>query len=81
MKSKPKINIDENRCSQPDKCRKCLQVCQPCVLNLTFIDEDYHKPKNWKIIPAFPQLCLGPECGKCEEVCPKGAIGIEYKSY
>jgi len=78
MNSKIKITIDEGICAQPEECRKCLQVCQPCVLNLTFTDKNYHNPQHWKVISAFPQLCLGAECQKCIEVCPANAIQITF---
>ena len=79
MNSDAQIIIDDTLCTQPELCRKCLQVCQPCVLNLTFTDEDYHDPQNWMVIPAFPQLCLGPKCGQCIDVCPENAINIKFK--
>lgn len=78
MPSKVKITIDKDLCAHPKECRKCLQVCPPCVLNLTFTDGNYHNPKNWTIIPAFPQLCLGPVCGECSQVCPTNAINIIF---
>lgn len=75
---RPKISINNKKCSQPELCLKCLQVCQPCVLNITFTDKDYHQPQNWIIDPVFPQLCLGKECRKCIEICPMSSIAIKF---
>ena len=78
--SKAKIKIDYSKCQQPENCRKCLQVCQPAVFNLTFKDKDFYDPKNWRVIPVFPQLCLNSEyCNSCIEMCPKNAISIKIK--
>jgi NADH-quinone oxidoreductase subunit I len=78
---KVKINFDYSKCPQPENCRKCLQVCPPGVFNLIFTDKkNYKDPKNWKIVPVFPQLCLNSEdCNSCIEMCPKNAISIKIK--
>lgn len=75
--TKANINIDYLKCTSPEDCRKCLGTCQPVVLALTFSDEDYHNPKDWKILPAFPSLCMF--CNFCVEECPEKAISILIK--
>ncbi|MFX0014814.1 MAG: 4Fe-4S binding protein [Candidatus Hermodarchaeota archaeon] len=52
----------------------CINVCQPVVLILTFSDSDFYDPKDWKIVPVFPSLCIN--CKLCVDQCPKGAISI-----
>ena len=77
---KLKIRIDYSKCQQPDDCGKCLQVCQPAVFSLIFTDKDYHDPKNWKVVPMFPMLCvLDDKCNFCVNVCPESAISIKRK--
>ena len=73
---KIKINIDSSKCTNPKNCLKCINICQPEVLLLTFDDEDYHNPKDWRIFPIFPGLCTN--CKLCVELCPEKAISIKY---
>jgi len=75
VRKKNRIKIDYFKCRDPENCRKCLAVCTPGVLNLTFRDEDYHDPKDWIILPVFYQLC--DFCKKCVEICPEKAITIK----
>ena len=72
--SKTKISIDYKKCTTPEECRKCVGVCQPVVLSLTFTDKDFHTPKDWKIVPIFPRLCI--HCMLCVEICPEQAINV-----
>lgn len=74
---KIKIKIDYSKCIAPENCRTCINICQPVVFVLTFTDEDYHDPKNWKIVPIFPILCIG--CNLCVENCPEKAINVLIK--
>lgn len=71
---KIKIDIDYSRCVAPQNCMVCINVCQPVVLTLTFLDKDYHNPKDWKIVPIFPSLCIN--CNSCVEHCPEKAISV-----
>jgi len=72
----PEIKINYEKCSKPEDCRKCVQICPPSALNITFRDQDFHNPQDWFIDPVFPQLCLGLDCSKCVEICPVAAINI-----
>ena len=74
---KIKINIDYTKCLTPENCRMCLNVCQPVVLVLTFTDKDFYDPKDWKIVPIFPSLCIN--CNLCVDKCPEKAISIFLK--
>lgn len=76
-KKKVKIKIDYSKCQQPENCNKCLRLCKPGVFHLIFMDKDYHDPKDWKIIPAFPRLCIFNSCNSCVEDCPENAISIK----
>ena len=77
MRLKRKIKIDYKKCSEPEKCRKCLQICEPGVFIITFTDKDYHNPQKWLIIPVFPQICT--DCNKCVIDCPEKAILVKNK--
>ncbi|GAG75338.1 unnamed protein product [marine sediment metagenome] len=77
MGKRLKIIIDHAKCIAPEDCRLCLNLCQPAVLILTFTDKDYHDPKNWKIEPVFPRLCIN--CNLCIEGCPEKAISLRLK--
>ena len=68
------ILINYSKCIAPQDCRKCLEICQPAVLVLTFVDNDFHAPENWRIVPAFPKLCI--KCDECTLICPENAITI-----
>ncbi len=71
---KIKIKIDYSKCITPENCRICINICQPVALTLTFTDKDYHDPKDWKIVPIFPSLCIN--CGLCSDQCPEKAISV-----
>ncbi|TFG04082.1 MAG: hypothetical protein EU539_11575 [Promethearchaeota archaeon] len=73
-KKKVKIKIDYSSCTQPEECRKCLNICEPAVFNLVFLDKEYHDPKIWRVIPVFTQLCTA--CNSCIEICPSNAITL-----
>ncbi|MFX1337242.1 MAG: ATP-binding protein [Promethearchaeota archaeon] len=75
--NKTKIKVDYSKCTAPEECKQCLDVCQPAVLILTFTDKDFYDPKDWKIFPVFPGLCIG--CNLCVEKCPKNAISVNAK--
>ena len=75
-KKKVKIEIDYSKCTQPEDCRRCLNVCEPAVFNLVFLDKDYYNPKIWRVIPVFPQLCT--LCNLCVENCPNNAFLLKY---
>ena len=74
---KIKIDIDYSKCVSPENCRVCINVCQPVVLTLTFTDNDFYDPKDWKIVPIFPSLCIN--CNLCVDNCPEKAISIFRK--
>ena len=73
-RKKDPIKVDYDKCTSPEDCKICLNACQPVVLILTFTDKDYHDPKDWKIVPAFPSFCI--KCNLCVEQCPKNAISV-----
>lgn len=80
-----KIRIDYLICGEdgkvdPRDCTKCLKICDPAVfmmhsaLDLDFKDPD--DPQRWRITPQWGSLCT--RCLKCVEVCPEGAITVNW---
>jgi len=71
---KTKITIDYSKCTAPETCRKCLQVCPPAIFMLFSPETDSNDPKIWRIDVVFTDLCT--KCHACTQVCPTGAIEI-----
>lgn len=80
---KVKIKVDYAKCLNPQDCRVCLGACLPGVFNLLFYDKDCHDPKDWRILPVFPKICLNYKksrsCNVCSTKCPQQAITINVK--
>lgn len=73
-----KIKVTKEKCSG---CRLCQQIC-----TITHFEEINPRKAAIAIAPHFPdpgifepKLCV--QCGKCEEVCPVGAIHHEDGAY
>ncbi len=70
------ITIDDQKCTRPPECTKCLQRCPEGVL------ANYPRQKrapgkdagDWVVMPVHVSLCTG--CKICEEVCPEKAISV-----
>lgn len=76
----PKIIVDDNKCSNPLSCRKCLLACPTHVLGLgTKVG-----PKKFQEIPPEQFRVAGVRlekctvCQDCVRVCPSGAIQVIY---
>ena len=79
----PKITIDQEKCTVPFLCKKCLQVCPTAVFWVVHVVEKEERLKemdpridgNYKLGAHRPDKCT--VCNKCIEVCPVDAIKIE----
>jgi len=71
------VEIDYSKCTSPEECGVCLQVCPSAVFIMYFTDEDFHNPKEWKVEAMFTSLCS--HCNLCVKKCPKNAISITVK--
>ena len=71
-----RIEWDENSCTDPQACYKCLGACPEQVF-LTYPRNKRGPGKaagNWAIMPVFLNLCT--ECRICEEICPEDALTV-----
>ena len=79
----PKITIDDEKCTVPFLCKKCLQICPTAVFFVERIMEreerlketDPRIPGNYVLSTPYRSQCT--MCNKCVEVCPVDAIKIE----
>jgi ferredoxin len=72
---KTKIKIDHTKCTKPEDCRKCLQVCPPAIFIINSPEKYSNDPKEWRIDVVFTDLCT--KCYECINVCPMDAIEIK----
>jgi NAD-dependent dihydropyrimidine dehydrogenase PreA subunit len=69
------ISIDQARCTEPETCARCLQVCAPQVFVIHPQETNVLVPQRWVISPIWTGLCIG--CFRCVQECPHQAIDIE----
>jgi formate hydrogenlyase subunit 6/NADH:ubiquinone oxidoreductase subunit I len=74
----PVIKVDDSTCGVALDCRLCLLACPTHVLGLgTNVGPQKYQetdPSHFIVRGVRFQLCT--VCGKCEEVCPHGAIQV-----
>lgn len=79
----PTITIDQEKCTVPFLCKKCLQICPEAVFSVERVMEKERRleevdPRidgNYVISVARRDKCT--VCNRCIEVCPVDAIKIE----
>ena len=79
----PRITIDQEKCTVPFLCKKCLRACPMAVFRLrndmTKVERqkelDPRIPGNYVVSAYYRNKCT--VCNQCLEVCPVGAIKIE----
>jgi len=70
------IEINEEKCKSPRKCRKCIEACPEGVF-MTYPRQARapgKKAGDWAIVPVLVSLCTG--CKVCEEVCLRKAVTV-----
>ena len=76
----PTILVDDDKCPDPLACRKCLLACPTRVLGLgtNVAPKKYQEtdPSRFVVRGVRYQFCTA--CGKCEDVCPHGAIAVSF---
>lgn len=72
------MKIKIAKCTNPEKCLKCVQACPAYVLVLKPIGtkkmSDY--VEKWGIRAIFKDRCDG--CMECVEICPEKCISIDF---
>ena len=79
----PKIAIDQEKCTVPFLCKKCLQVCPDAVLHVTRVmskekrleEMDPRIDGNYVLGVSRRDKCT--VCNLCIDACPVDAIKIE----
>ena len=79
----PKITIDQEKCTVPFLCKKCLQICPMAVFQVHHVLEkekrleemDPRIEGNYVLFAPRRDKCTA--CNLCIEVCPVDAIKIE----
>jgi len=82
-KKNPTITIDQEKCTVPFLCKKCLQICPEVVFNVTRVmakekrleEMDPRIDGNYVLSAARREKCT--VCNRCIDVCPVDAIKIE----
>ena len=79
----PKITIDQEKCTVPFLCKKCLQICPTAVFHVERVmakeerlkEMDPRIPGDYVLHARRIDRCT--VCNRCIEVCPVDAIKIE----
>ena len=79
----PKITIDQEKCTVPFLCKKCLQICPTAVFSVNRVMAKEERLKemdpridgNYVLGIGRRDKCIA--CNKCIDVCPVDAIKIE----
>ena len=78
----PQIEINQETCTVPWLCKKCLLTCQQSVFevraitNERFKETDPRVPGNYRLAAGWRFKCSG--CNECLKVCPVDAITITW---
>lgn len=71
---KTKIVVDHEKCTDPQSCKKCMQVCPHALFICYSPDYESNDPDIWRVDVAFTDLCT--RCNDCVNICPENAISI-----
>ena len=76
----PKITIDQERCTVPFLCKKCLQICPTAIFSVHGVKEERLKELDPRIDGSYvlsaQRLDKCTVCNRCLDVCPVDAIKI-----
>ena len=79
----PTITIDQEKCTVPFLCKKCLQICPEAVFHVTRVmkyekrleEMDPRIDGQYVLFTQRRDRCT--VCNQCIDVCPVDAIKIE----
>lgn len=69
------VKIDYSKCTEPEKCGRCLKVCSPQVFVIYPREKDAVNPKEWVVDSVWEEFCT--QCGLCVRECPKNALALK----
>ncbi len=69
------ISIDHEKCTQPEKCGRCLKVCSPQIFALHPLEKNAVAPEKWVVDPVWVSFCI--QCNLCVRECPEHAITVK----
>lgn len=79
----PKITVDQEKCTVPFLCKKCLQICPEAIFRVERVmsKEKRLEEMDPRIDGTYELEVLRRDkctvCNRCIEVCPADAITIE----
>ncbi|MCP4753565.1 MAG: 4Fe-4S dicluster domain-containing protein [Proteobacteria bacterium] len=78
----PTITFDNQKCTVPFYCKKCLKACPTAVLTVAAVkvekgrETDPQDPGAYVMVARYQDKCTG--CNDCIEICPEDAIKVEF---
>ena len=78
----PQIEINQETCTVPWLCKKCLLTCQQSVFTVHAVknerlrETDPREPGAYRLDAGWRFKCSG--CNECLDVCPVDAITITW---
>ena len=83
----PKISIDQEKCTIPFQCKKCIQICPECCFHVVRVmalekrleEMDPRVDGLFSLSASRRDKCT--TCNKCLDVCPVDAITIEEPEF
>ena len=82
LRKAPKISIDQEKCTVPFLCKKCILACSQVVFTVSAAkiergrETDPREPGSYRLGTGPRFMCTG--CSDCVDICPVDAIAITW---